>query len=119
MTQSSSASNLIVYFNTPSYNTATSLLTISNVQIIGNVGTIYFVLVITKQIAKLSNGNTVVNIRMNQPPSSKQILNCQNWQGLPADGCGRAIYTGVGPLTVTMSGVQANSLYQLYYVAAS
>ena len=42
--------NLNVFFSTPTYNSDTKVLTISNVQILGNVGTIYFILVLYKQI---------------------------------------------------------------------
>jgi hypothetical protein len=95
------------------------LLTISNIQIVGSVGTVYFVLILYKQITNFNNGTTFVNIRMNQAPSAEQVLNCQNWQGNIADGCARAIYTGVSPLTVTFTEVQTNSLYELYYLPAT
>jgi hypothetical protein len=94
-------------------------LTVNNVQIVGNVGTVYFVLVLYKQITNFNNGTTYVNIRMNYAPSAEQVLNCQTWEGLTADGCARAVYTGVSPLKVTFSGVQTNSLYELYYPPAT
>lgn len=119
MTAPTQASSLIPYFTAPAYNPLTLVLTLGGVQIVGNVGTVYFALVLYKQIVKYSNGSTVVNIRMNQAPSAEQVLNCQNWQGGAAEGCGRAVYTGIAPLTVTFNGIQANSLYMLYYLAAS
>lgn len=119
ISQPSQASNLAVYFSTPIFNSNTQILTVSDIQIVGNVGTIYFVLVLYKTISKSSNGTTSVNIRMNEVPSAVQVLNCQNWESLTANGCARAVYTGISPLTVTFSGVQSNSLYKLYYLPAS
>lgn len=119
MTSSTQASSLLPYFSTPTYNTQTSVLTVSNVQIVGNVGTVYFVLVLYKQITNYGNGTNLVNIRMNKSPTAEQVLNCKKWDGNLAEGCGRVVYTGVSPLTVTFSGVQANSLYMLYYLPAS
>lgn len=87
------------------------MLTINNVQIVGSVGTIYFILVLYKQISALPDGTTSVNIRMNSAPSAEQVLNCKTWQGNAADGCARAVYTGVSALQVTFSGVLGNSLY--------
>ena len=86
----------------------------------GGVGTVYFVLVLYKQIAtNTSSKATTVNIRMNQAPTTEQVLNCQNWLSQTANGCARAVYTGVSPLTVTFNPVYGNSLYLLYYVVAS
>lgn len=119
MTASSQANGLYVYFNTPTYNAVSLILTVANVQIVGNVGTVYFVLVLYKQIVVFANGTSIVNIRMNSAPTAQQILNCQNWEGTLAEGCARAVYSGVSPLTITFSGVQDNSLYMLYYVLAS
>ena len=98
------ASSLTVFFNTPTYDSTTKILTISSVQLIGSVGTVYFVLVLYKQISR-SSGNTFVNIRVNVPPTAEQVLNCQNWQGITAAGCARAVYSGVQPLTVTFSNI--------------
>jgi hypothetical protein len=119
MSQPSQASNLSIYFTTPTYNSQTLTLTVANIQFSGSIGTVYFVLVLYKQISNSNNGSTFVNIRMNDAPSAEQVLNCQNWYGNLADGCARAVYTGVSPLTVTFSGVQTNSLYLLYYLAAT
>lgn len=109
---------LSVFFNTPVYDSTTKILTVSNVQILGNVGTVYFVLVLYKQVSTIS-GKTFVNIRQNKSPSVEQVLNCQNWQGIAAHGCARAVYSGVSALTVTFSNLQASSLYMLYYLPAS
>lgn len=80
-------------------------------QIVGNVGTVYFVLVLYKQISALPDGTTSVNIRLNSVPSAEQVLNCENWQGETAEGCARAVYTSVSGLQVTFSGILDNSLY--------
>lgn len=84
MAASSQANSIYVYFNTPSYNSVSLVLTVSNVQIVGNVGTVYFVLVLYKQITTNADGTSNVNIRMNYSPTPEQILNCQNWEGLAA-----------------------------------
>jgi hypothetical protein len=119
MTPSSKASGLTVYFNAPTYNSGTLILTVTNIQLIGNVGTVYFILVLYKQIVTNPDGTTAVNIRLNGPPTAEQVLNCQNWQGETANGCGRAVYTGISSLTLTFSGVQTKSLYMLYYMPAT
>jgi hypothetical protein len=120
MTNTSQTSGLSVYFTTPSYNSAQFKLTVTNVQVLGGVGTVYFVLVLYKQISvNATTKSTTVNIRMNQAPTATQILNCQNWLGQTAEGCARAVYTGVAPLTVSFTPVLQNSLYLLYYVVAS
>ena len=92
----------------------------SNVQILGGVGTIYFVLIYYKTIIfDSATGMTTVNIRMNQAPTVEQILNCQSWLGQKAEGCARAVYTGVSPLSVVFPNVLTDSMYMLYYVIAS
>ena len=104
MTATSQPAALNAYFATPSYNATNSILTLSNVQLVGGQGSIYFVLVLYKQIA--SNNTlkaTTVNIKMNQMPTTEQVLNCENWLGMAADGCARAVYTGVAPLTVVFA----------------
>jgi len=83
MTASSQASSLQIYYTTPSYNSTTQILTVNNVQIVGGVGTVYFVLVLYKQISMNSNF-TYVSIRMNEPPTAQQLMNCQNWLGIAA-----------------------------------
>lgn len=62
---------LTAYFITPIYNSANKVLTVKNVQIVGGVGSIYFVIVLYKQISisTLSNATTV-NIRINKAPST-------------------------------------------------
>ena len=61
---------LAAYFTTPSYNYLTTTLTVKNVQIVGGVGSIYFVLVLYKQISVNSITNeTTVNVRINKPPT--------------------------------------------------
>ena len=53
-------------------------ITLTDVGIAGGVGTIYFLLVFYKEI-NLDGNNTFVNIRLNEPPSDEEILNCENW----------------------------------------
>lgn len=118
MTSPTIPSTLSVFFDTPIFSSTSHTLTINNVQLIGGVGTVYFVLVLYKQIS--INGNmTSVQIRMNKVPSAEQVLNCQSWMSVAAEGCARAVYSGVSSLTITFTGVQSNSLYMLYYVTAS
>ena len=106
MTSSSTTSSISVHYSTPSYNSATKQLTVNNVQVLGGSGTVYFVLVLYKTIVLDSNtGTSTVNIRLNQPPSVEQILNCQNWLSSTAEGCARAVYTGVAPLNVVFAAV--------------
>ncbi len=50
MTSPSQASGVSIYFNTPTYDSTSMVLTVSSIQVIGNVGTVYFVLVLYKQI---------------------------------------------------------------------
>lgn len=70
MTSSSQAAALAAYFTTPTYNSLTNLLSVGNVQIIGGHGTVYFVLILYKQIAVIDTlKSTTVNIRINQPPT--------------------------------------------------
>jgi len=120
MTASSQPASLTAYFTTPSYNSTNFILTLNNVQLVGGVGTVYFVLALYKQISvNLTSKASTVNIRMNKSPTTEQVLNCQSWLGATAEGCGRAVYTGVAPLSVTFTQVQPNALYMLYYVVAS
>lgn len=67
-------------------------VTISNIRMSG-VGSVYFLLVLYKQIIVQPNGTTV-NIRLNVPPTQEQLLNCVTWQNIAADGCARAVYSG-------------------------
>jgi hypothetical protein len=69
MMTASTQGNVKTYFNTPSYNSLTHVLTVSNIQILGGVGSVYFVLVLYKQISSVGSASTV-NIRMNQPPTA-------------------------------------------------
>lgn len=78
MTESSQASTLQVFFRTPTYNSATNIMTISDTQIVGSEGTIYFIAVLYKTIVLTSN-STYVNIKLNYVPTAEQIMNCQNW----------------------------------------
>ena len=119
MTQSSNAASLNVYFDHPSYNSNGAILTTSNIQITGSVGNVYFVLVLYKEIGTNSAGQTFVNIRMNEAPTSEQVLNCQNYKSEPAQGCGRVTYSGVETQSISFTGVQSNSLYMLYYMPAT
>ena len=120
MTSSLNTAGLAVYYNTPSYNSVSRQLTVSNVQILGGVGTVYFVIVHYKTIVvDLNTGSTTVNIKLNNAPSVEQVLNCQNWLGETAQGCARAVYTGVAPLDVVFPSVLSDSLYMMYYVVAS
>ena len=120
MTAESTALPISVHYSTPIYNSVTKQLTVNNVQTIGGVGSAYFVLVLYKTIVVDNNtGTTTVNIRLNQAPSVEQILNCQNWMSVTAQGCARAVYTGVAPLSVVFPNVEPDSLYMLYHVVAS
>ena len=120
MTSSSQITALAAYFTNPAYNSSNAILTLNSVQIIGGVGSIYFVLALYKQISvNLTAKVSTVSVRMNKSPTVEQVLNCQNWLGNAAEGCARAVYTGVSPLTVTFASVQPNALYMLYYVVAS
>lgn len=119
-TMTSASSGLQVFFDTPDYRAASKQLFVSNIQVIGGTGTVYFVLVFYKEI-KIDNstGHTTVNIRMNKVPSVEQVLNCENWLGQTAEGCARAVYTGVGSLTAIFAGIEADSMYLIYYVVAN
>jgi hypothetical protein len=66
----------------------------------------------------MDGNNSYVRIRLNADPTQEQILNCQNWEGLPAEGCARAVYS-YKPQTVTFTAIRPNSMYKLYYVGAS
>ena len=67
---SSQAAALSAYFTTPTYNSLTNLLSVGSVQIIGGHGTVYFVLILYKQIAVIDAlKSATVNIRINQPPT--------------------------------------------------
>lgn len=46
------------------------------------------------------------------------MLNCENWEGVQAEGCARAIYSGKD-LSLTFTGIEENSTYLLYYTVAS
>lgn len=70
MSSPTQAQGLITYFDTPTYNSTSQVLTVNNVQIVGNVGTVYFVLVLYKKIVSFGNGSTAVNIRLNLAPSA-------------------------------------------------
>ena len=56
---------------------------------------------------------------MNEDPSVEQVLNCENWLGQTAEGCGKAVYTGVSPLNVVFTQIKPDSLYLLYYFVAT
>lgn len=73
-------SPLSVHYTTPTYNTVTKQLTVSNVQIMGGQGIVYFVLVHYKTIVvDPVTGTTTVNIKMNKAPTVEQVINCHNW----------------------------------------
>ena len=119
MTSPSQANNLQVFFSTPSYNSNTQTLTVSNIQIIGDIGSVYFLLVLYKQIGKNAAGQSYVNIRMNSMPTAEQVLNCKNWRGETAEGCGRVVFSGVQSLSISFTGITTQSLYMLYYMPAT
>ena len=77
MTSSTTPSSLSVHYNTPSYNSVSKQLTVSEVQLVGGEGAVYFILVQYKTI-QINNitGSTTVSIRMNNDPSAEQVLNC-------------------------------------------
>lgn len=58
---------LTVFFSKPSLSGG--ILTVGNIQLVGGVGSVYFALVLYKQIA-VNGNNTFVSIRMNQAPSA-------------------------------------------------
>lgn len=71
MTSSSQAGVISAYFTTPSYNSLTNILSVGNIQIVGGHGTVYFVLILYKQIAVNDTlKSTTVNVRMNQSPTT-------------------------------------------------
>ena len=107
--------SLTVTFDKPTFSN--NMIKVPNVGLAGGVGTVYFLLVLYKQI-NIDGNNTYVNIRMNEQPSEEQMLNCENWEGLEAQGCARAVYSST-KLTVSFSNIEKNSLYVLYYAAAS
>ena len=107
--------DLVVNFDKPEYNNGQ--IKITNVEIGGGIGTVYFLLVLYKQI-NVDGNNTFVNIRLNEEPTHEQMLNCENWQGLSAEGCARAVFSE-SKLTVTFDNIQEKSLYMLYYTVAS
>lgn len=74
-------------------------------------------MVLYKQIV-IDGNNSYVQIRLNTEPTREQILQCRNWENLPVQGCARAVYS-YNALSVTFSNIEANSMYMLYYVAAS
>lgn len=82
MTSNSNADNLAVSFDDPVYNQGSATITVSNVGL-SFTGTVYFVLVLYKQV-HIDGNNSYVNIRLNESPNQEQILNCLNWQNLPA-----------------------------------
>jgi len=51
------ANTLSAFFTTPSYDSLTKALTVKNIQIVGGVGSIYFILVLYKQISVNSISN--------------------------------------------------------------
>ena len=106
---------LSVTFDKPTFSN--NQIKVPNVGLAGGVGTVYLLLVLYKQI-NIDGNNTYVNIRMNEQPSEEQMLNCENWEGLQAEGCARAVYSST-KMTVTFRNIQKNSLYVLYYAAAS
>lgn len=80
-------------------------------------GTVYFILVLYKQV-NVDGNNSYVKIRLNADPTQEQMLNCENWEGLTAEGCARSTYSFVAQ-TVVFPSIQSNSMYKLYYMAAS
>ena len=55
---------------------------------------------------------------MNIPPSSEQLINCENWENFTTEGCARAVYSS-NPLKVSFSSIKKNSMYLLYYSVAT
>ena len=111
---------LSVFYSTPAYNSVTKQLVVSNVQVMGGQGTVYFVLVHYKTIVvDHVTGTTTVNIKMNKQPTVEQVINCQNWLAETTTTCARAVYSGSASIGVTFANVSPDSLYLLYYVVAS
>jgi hypothetical protein len=63
----SNADNIGVSFDTPSYNSDTATITVPNIQL-SNYGTVYFVLVLYKQV-NIDGNNSYVKIRLNGQPT--------------------------------------------------
>jgi hypothetical protein len=110
------ADYLSVSYSSPVYNANLGTVTVSNIRMSG-VGSVYFLLVLYKQIVVAPSGTTV-NIRLNVPPTQDQLINCVTWQNITADGCARAVYSGTS-VQISFSGIQTNSMYWLYYAAAA
>jgi len=116
MSSPSQAASLQVSYSMPVYDAIAHTITISNIAISGGVGSIYFLLVLYKQIVVAPSGTTV-NIRLNVPPTQEQLINCVTWQKIVAEGCARAVYSG-SKVQISFGSIQASSMYMLYYGAA-
>ncbi len=115
------AEKMQVSFTKPVFNTNTKKIVISDVSLNGvpSHGTVYFLLVLYKQfVTDASNGYTSVKIRLNTDPSPWQVINCKNWRNETAEGCARAVFSGTA-MTVEFGGIQPDSMYLLYYLAAN
>jgi len=116
MSQIYQANVLSVSYSQPVYDVTHGTITISNIRM-STVGSVYFLLVLYKQIVVTPSGTTV-KIRLNSPPTQDQLINCLTWQNSVADGCARAVYSGTN-VQISFSGIQTNSMYWLYYGAAA
>lgn len=116
MLETQNADSMKVSFNKPVFDSSTETVTVSNIQMTGQ-GTVYFGLYLYKEII-LDGNNSYVNIRLGTEPTKEQILNCENWEGLPAEGCARAVFSETS-VEVTFSNVKSHRMYLLYYLAAS
>ena len=108
---------LSVSFSQPVYDKANNQIKIHNSKVSGGFGTVYYLLVLFKEI-NLDGNNSYVNIRMNEPPSREEMLNCETWEGKPAAGCARSSYSYT-PQTVVFPNVLPNCMYVVYYAPAS
>jgi hypothetical protein len=110
-----------VSFSKPIFDATKNKIVINDVMLdsVPSHGTVYFLLVLYKQfVVDAVNGYTSVKIRLNTDPSPWQMTNCKNWRNETAEGCARAVYSGTA-LTVEFGGIQPDSMYLLYYMAAN
>ena len=108
---------LSVSFSQPEYDSSNQRIVIRNSRVLGGYGSVYYLVVLYKEI-NLDGNNSYVNIIMNEKPSREQILNCETWEGRPAAGCARSTYS-YSTQTVTFDGIRPNCMYVVYYAAAS
>jgi hypothetical protein len=82
MTSVTNPDSISISFDQSVYDTNLGTISIPNVAL-STYGTAYFVLVLYKQV-NINGNNSFVKIRLNDQPTQQQILNCNNYQNLPA-----------------------------------